>query len=125
MLSKLAIGLLALASLFGLSKPANAQGYWGMYDSGYGWLYHPSDTLPFFNYPLYYPYLAYYAYLAYYSPYYPGSEEEAKAAEERRKVRAACSGIYQNTVEKKIKDLTVGEEQRVRACQALGLYPPR
>jgi hypothetical protein len=52
-------------------------------------------------------------------------EEEAKAAEERRKVRVACSGIYQNTVEKKVKDLTVGEEQQVRACQALGLYPPR
>ena len=65
MLSKLAIGLLALASLFGLSKPANAQGYWGMYDSGYAWLYHPTDTIPFY-YPPYYPYLAYYP------PYYPG-----------------------------------------------------
>lgn len=52
-------------------------------------------------------------------------EEESKAAEERRRVRAACSGIYQNTVDKKVKDLTVGEEQQVRACQALGLYPPR
>ena len=72
MLSKLAIGLLALASLFGLSKPANAQGYWGMYDSGYAWLYHPTDTIPFY-YPPYYPYWPYYPYLAYYpySPYYP------------------------------------------------------
>jgi hypothetical protein len=46
-------------------------------------------------------------------------------AEERRRGRTACSGIYQNTVDKKVKDLTVGEEQQVRACQALGLYPPR
>jgi hypothetical protein len=53
------------------------------------------------------------------------AEEEAKAAEERRRVRTACSGIYQNTVDKKVKDLTVGEEQQVRACQGLGLYPPR
>src|SRR5260370_11011662 len=51
--------------------------------------------------------------------------EAVRAAEERRTVRAACSGIYQNTVDKKVKDLTVGEEQQVRACQALGLYPPR
>jgi hypothetical protein len=53
------------------------------------------------------------------------AEEEAKAAEERRRVRTACYGIYQSTVDKKVKDLTVGEEQQVRACQALGLYPPR
>jgi hypothetical protein len=53
------------------------------------------------------------------------AEQETRNAEERRRVRAACSGIYQNTVDKKVKDLTVGEEQQVRACQALGLYPPR
>jgi hypothetical protein len=53
------------------------------------------------------------------------AEEAAKAAEELRKIRAACSGIYQNTVDKKVKDLTVREEQQVRACEALGLYPPR
>ncbi len=46
-------------------------------------------------------------------------------AEERRRVRAACSGIYENTVDKTVSSLTVGEEQQVRACQALGLYPPR
>lgn len=51
--------------------------------------------------------------------------EAVRAAEERRRVRAACAGIYDNTVDKKVKDLTVGEEQQVRACQALGLYPPR
>jgi hypothetical protein len=53
------------------------------------------------------------------------AEKEAAEAEERRKIRTACSGIYQNTVDKKVKDLTVREEQQVRACQALGLYPPR
>jgi hypothetical protein len=52
-------------------------------------------------------------------------EEDAKAAEERRKLRAACTVIYQNTVDKKVKDLTVREEQQVRECQALGLYPPQ
>jgi hypothetical protein len=52
------------------------------------------------------------------------ADEEAKAAEERRKIRLACATIYQNTADKKLKDLTVKEEQQVRACQALGLYPP-
>ena len=52
-------------------------------------------------------------------------EEDAKAAEERRKLRAACTVIYQNTVDKKVKDLTVREEQQVREFQALGLYPPQ
>lgn len=50
---------------------------------------------------------------------------EEAAAEERRKVRTACSTIYQNTVDKKISNLTVREEQQVRACQTLGLYPPQ
>ena len=53
------------------------------------------------------------------------ADEGAKAAEERRKIRAACSTIYQNTADTKLKDLTVKEEQQVRACQALGLYPPQ
>src|ERR1035441_6357020 len=48
------------------------------------------------------------------------AEQEAAAAEERRKIRAACAVIFQATVDKKVKDLTVGEEQKVRACQALG-----
>lgn len=52
------------------------------------------------------------------------AEEDAKTAEERRKVSAVCSVVYQNTIDKKVKDLTVREEQQVRACQALGLYPP-
>jgi hypothetical protein len=51
--------------------------------------------------------------------------EDAKAQEERAKARAACSAIYQSTIDRKVADLTVREEQQVRACQALGLYPPR
>jgi hypothetical protein len=53
------------------------------------------------------------------------AEEEAKAADERRKLRVACAVIYQNTIDKKIRDLTVREDQQVRACQRLGLYPPQ
>jgi hypothetical protein len=53
------------------------------------------------------------------------AEREAAAAEERRKLRANCTLIYQNTIDTKVKDLTVREEQQVRACQVLGLYPPR
>jgi flagellar biosynthesis GTPase FlhF len=53
------------------------------------------------------------------------AEEQAKAAEERRKIRAACSTIYQNTADKKVSNLTVREEQQVRTCQALDLYPPQ
>jgi hypothetical protein len=50
----------------------------------------------------------------------------AKAAQvEARRARAACVVIYRNTVDKKISDLTVREEQQVRACQALGLYLPQ
>jgi hypothetical protein len=52
------------------------------------------------------------------------AERKAKAAEERRRVRAACVIIYQTTANKKLSDLTVKEEQQVRACQALGLYEP-
>lgn len=52
-------------------------------------------------------------------------EEEAKAVEERRKLRAACSAVYQTTADTKLKDLTVKQEQQVRACQALGIYPPQ
>jgi hypothetical protein len=51
--------------------------------------------------------------------------EDIKAAEDRAKTRAACSAIYQSTIDKKVKDLTVREDQQIRACQALGLYPPR
>ena len=73
MLLKVSIGLLALGSVFGLSKPAKAQGYyWGIYGVGYGpsyqygpayTAYHPSDTIPYF--PPYY-------FSPYYTPYYVG-----------------------------------------------------
>jgi len=53
------------------------------------------------------------------------AEEDAKAAEDRRRIRAACGVIYQRTADKKVSDLTVKEEQQVRACQGLGLYPPQ
>jgi hypothetical protein len=53
------------------------------------------------------------------------ADVDSKAAEERRKIRAACAAIYKNTAGMKIKDLTVKDEQQVRACQALGLYPPQ
>ena len=56
MLSKLSIGLLALASLFGLSKPADAQGYW--YGPGYYSPYYPYSVYPNYGYryPMYNPY---------------------------------------------------------------------
>ncbi len=38
--------------------------------------------------------------------------------------RAVCAVIYRNTANKKVSDLTVDEEQKVRACQALGMYRP-
>jgi hypothetical protein len=53
------------------------------------------------------------------------AEKEAADAEERRILRANCTVIYQKTIDKKVKDLTVREEEQVRACQVLGLYPPR
>jgi hypothetical protein len=52
------------------------------------------------------------------------AERNAKEADERRKVREACSVVYQNTIDTKMKDLTVRQDEQVRACQALGLYPP-
>jgi hypothetical protein len=67
--SKLFIALVALALLFGLSMPANAQGYWGMYSTGYapayqyGPAYHPADAIPYFSpyQPSGYYYLPYFA----------------------------------------------------------------
>lgn len=52
------------------------------------------------------------------------AEQDVKDAQERARIRAACSIIYQKTAEMKTRDLTVKQEQQVRACQALGLYPP-
>jgi hypothetical protein len=67
--SKLSIALVALTLVFGLSKPANGQGYWGMYGLGYGPRYHPADTIPYYS-PYYYSPSTY---LPYYTLYYPGS----------------------------------------------------
>jgi hypothetical protein len=53
------------------------------------------------------------------------AEEDAKAAEELRKARVACASVYQATIDKKVKDLTVREEKQVQACQVLNLYPPK
>ena len=50
----------------------------------------------------------------------------AKAGEQPEQARSACSNLYQETNRKKQGDLTVSEEQQVRACQALSMYePPR
>src|SRR4029077_2247667 len=51
--------------------------------------------------------------------------EDASLAEDRARVRAACAAIYDITENKKVGDLTVKEDQQVRACQASDLYPPR
>lgn len=53
------------------------------------------------------------------------AEKDAADAEDRRILRVNCTVIYQSTIDKKVKELTVREEQQVRACQVLGLYPPR
>lgn len=50
---------------------------------------------------------------------------DAQRAAERAKLRANCLAVYNATADKKVKDLTVREEQAVRACQSRGLYPPQ
>jgi uncharacterized membrane protein len=51
--------------------------------------------------------------------------EAIRTAAKEMKIRAACKVIYQKTADTKVKDLTVREEQQVRACQGLNLYPPQ
>jgi hypothetical protein len=51
--------------------------------------------------------------------------EGIRTAAKEMKIRAACKVIYEKTADTKVKDLTVREEQQVRACQALNLYPPQ
>lgn len=53
------------------------------------------------------------------------SERDARALEELSKVVAACSKIYHSTIDKKRGDLTVREEEQVKVCQSLNLYPPQ
>ena len=50
--------------------------------------------------------------------------EAKRANDEAEQVRAACAEIYRNTADKRVGNLTVKEEQQVRACQALGFYQP-
>lgn len=52
------------------------------------------------------------------------AETDARSAQEGRKLRVACESVYRATIDKKVRDLTVREEQQVRGCQALHLYPP-
>jgi hypothetical protein len=42
------------------------------------------------------------------------SERDARAAEELSRFVAACSKIYHSTIDKKIRDLTVREEEQVK-----------
>jgi hypothetical protein len=52
----------------------------------------------------------------------------AEQAEEQRRaraeLRARCAEVYKATIDKKISELTVREEEQVRACRTLGPYPP-
>jgi len=59
------------------------------------------------------------------------ADAEAKAAREaraeaERKLRdqqiETCSEVYQQTVNKKVSELTVAEDRAVKACEALGYY---
>lgn len=49
-------------------------------------------------------------------------EERRRLSEERRRLTEVCSAVRSKTIDKKISDLTVREEEQVRACQRLGLY---
>jgi hypothetical protein len=49
-------------------------------------------------------------------------DEKERVRLRRVKIQMACGVIYQNTINKKVSDLTVREEEQVRACQALGFY---
>jgi hypothetical protein len=51
-------------------------------------------------------------------------DQAERAAAERRRIKSLCLALFAATADKKVKDLTVREEQQVRACQGLGLYPP-
>ena len=52
-------------------------------------------------------------------------ERRKREAEDYAKDHAICVQVYKRTSNKKVSDLTVKEEQQVRACQLLGLYQPR
>jgi len=52
------------------------------------------------------------------------AEERAKLREQRKLISANCKVIYEKTIDKKRSDLTVREDEQVRACQALDSYLP-
>jgi len=52
------------------------------------------------------------------------AQEEAEAAAKAVKLKATCLLVYKSTIDKRTGDLTVRETEQVRACQALGYYPP-
>ena len=52
-------------------------------------------------------------------------KKERESAARRQQIRAICTHVYKSTSDKKVSDLTVKEDQSVRSCQSLGLYPPR
>jgi hypothetical protein len=42
----------------------------------------------------------------------------------RKRLAVACNSVYQNTIDKKVTDLTVREAEVVKKCQDVGMYPP-
>jgi hypothetical protein len=52
------------------------------------------------------------------------AEREKEEAAERKRLEAVCRMVYRSTIDKKKSDLTVRQEQQIKACDALGMYPP-
>jgi hypothetical protein len=50
------------------------------------------------------------------------AKEAARLRAEQKVAKEVCPPLYKETANKKIADLTVKEEQQVRACQLLGMY---
>lgn len=50
------------------------------------------------------------------------AREAARIRAEERVAKEVCPGVYKETADKKVADLTVKEEQQVRACQVIGMY---
>jgi hypothetical protein len=46
----------------------------------------------------------------------------ARAMEEQKKLSAKCHGLFRQTANKKVSDLTVVESRAVQACEAMGMY---
>jgi hypothetical protein len=52
------------------------------------------------------------------------SDRVAAAALERKKMRDSCASLYRATIDKKLGDLTVREQESIRDCRAMGMYSP-